>query len=479
MKITATLIPVLLGISVLNFGSTPKPSGYAVGKQVKQMVESRPNIVIIMADDLDSRQLSCYGGKNIQTKNIDALAAEGMKFDQMICSEAMCVPTRASLFTGLYPMHHGSFQNHKPVYDTGIKSVCQYLNQQNYTVALTGKDHSTKPTSVFPFEIIKGFEPNCVSKTDDYQLEDVRNFINRKNASPFCLFIMSINPHSPWTVGDPSEFDPDKVILPPHMVDTKTVRNLYCKYLAEIRQLDNQVGDVRKLLKETGQDQNTVFIFLGEQGPQFPGGKWTLYDNGQKSSMIVKWPGVVEQNAKTNAIVQYEDITPTLIAIAGGKPIANLDGRSFLDVLTKKSSSHRTEAFGIHNNIPEGTPYPMRSIRDSHYKLVMNLTPDKPYYNRFMMDPANKNSYWNEWVLKAETSPVAKKLIDRIITKPPLEFYDIQKDPNEMNNLATSKAYQKLVKQYESKLKSWMKQQGDEGATVDRVYAREVPAGEQ
>lgn len=479
MKIKITLIPVLLCLSVLVFAQSPAPFSKLVEMKGLKAADQRLNIVIIMADDLDSRQLSCYSGKNLKTTNIDALAAEGMKFNQIICSEAICVPTRASLFTGLYPMHHGSFQNHKPVYNTGLKSVCQYLNAQKYTVALTGKDHSTKPESVFPFEIIKGFEPNCVAKTDDYELDDIRNFITGKNADPFCLFIMSINPHAPWTVGDPSEFDPEKLVLPPHMVDTKDVRELYCKYLAEIRRLDDQVGDVRKLLKETGQDKNTIFIFLGEQGPQFPGGKWTLWDNGQKSSMIVKWPGTVRPNSISNALVQYEDITPTLIDIAGGKPVSGLDGYSFLNVLKGKSNLHRTEAFGIYNNIPEGTPYPIRSVRDTRYKLIMNLTPDQPYYIKYMMNPETKDSYWNNWIAKAQTSPEIKKQTDRIITRPSLEFYDIRKDPYELNNLAADKNYQKLVSQYQSKLKDWMKTQGDEGAAVDHIYPKDKATGDQ
>jgi N-sulfoglucosamine sulfohydrolase len=292
----------------------------------------QPNVVIIMADDLDSRQLSCYGGKNIKTTHIDKLAGEGMKFNQMIASEAMCVPTRASLFTGLYPMRHGSFQNHKRVYNS-IKSVCHYLGDLGYKVALTGKDHSTKPASVFPFRFIKGFEPNCVSATDDYTLDDIREFITNQSSSPFCLFIMSINPHMPWTMGDPSEFNADQLQLPPHWVDTKEIRTQYCKFLAEVRRLDNQVGDIMQLLKETGQEKNTIFIFLGEQGPQLPGGKWNLWDYGQKSSMIVRWPGVVKPGTASDAIVQYEDITPTLCAIAGGKAPDSLDGKNFLPVL--------------------------------------------------------------------------------------------------------------------------------------------------
>jgi N-sulfoglucosamine sulfohydrolase len=434
----------------------------------------KPNIVIVMADDLDSRQLSCYGGKNLTTPNIDALAKEGMKFNQMICSEAICVPTRASLFTGLYPMHHGSFQNHKPVYNDSLKSVAHYMSDLGYTVALTGKNHSTKPVSVFPFKILKGFEPICVSPTDDYELDDIKNFITQKNANRYCLFIMSINPHAPWTMGDPSEFNADKLVLPPHWVDTKQVRQEFTKYLAEVRRLDNQVGDVMKLLKETGQDKNTIVIFLGEQGPQFPGGKWTLWDNGQKSSMIVRWPGKVKAKSETEAIAQYEDVTPTLIDIAGGKPIQNLDGKSFLPVILGKSNTNRDVAYGIHNNIPEGPPYPSRAIRDANYKLLLNLTPDKKYHIKYMMNPNKKDSYWNGWLAQAATSASDKKLIDRIVSRPAVEFYDLKKDPYELNNLANNPAYKKQIEQYTARLKEWMKQQGDRGASVDIDYKNET-----
>lgn len=429
----------------------------------------RPNVVIIMADDLDSRQLSCYGGKNIKTTHIDKLAAEGMKFNQMIASEAMCVPTRASLFTGLYPMRHGSFQNHKRVYDS-LKSVCHYLGDLGYRVALTGKDHSTKPASVFPFTFIKGFEPNCVAATDDYTLQDIRQFMTTRPGDPFCLFIMSINPHMPWTMGDPAEFNAGQLQLPPHWIDTKETRTQYCKFLAEVRRLDNQVGDIMQLLKETGQEKNTIFIFLGEQGPQFPGGKWNLWDYGQRSSMIIRWPGVVKPGTESEAIVQYEDITPTLCAVAGGKAPDNIDGKNFLPVMLGRRKENRQYAFGIHNNIPEGTPYPIRSVRDNRYKLIMNLAAENKYYNKFMMNPNHKNSLWSSWIEKDSTSAGAGRLVTRITTRPAIEFYDLQKDPNELNNLAGDAAYANIIATYTARLKEWMQQQNDEGASIDRKY---------
>ena len=425
-----------------------------------------------MADDLDSKQLSCYGGQNLETKNIDQLARNGLKFNQMIASEAMCVPTRASLFTGLYPIHHGSFQNHKPVYDH-LKSVGHYLNDLGYRVGLTGKDHVTKPKTVFPFDIVDGFEPNCVSPTDDYQLDDVKKYITQ-NDKPYCLFVMSINPHMPWTVGDTTEFDAAKVKLPKDYVDTPITRRQYVKYLAEIRRLDDQVGDITKLLKSTRQDKNTIVIFLGEQGAQMPGAKWNLWDAGQKSSMIVQWPGVVKPATETNALVQYEDITPTLIDIAGGKPIKGLDGETFLPVVKGKKDGTRKYAYGIHNNIPEGDPYPIRSIRDQRYKLILNLTAEKEYYNRFMMNRERKdrNTIWFSWVDEAGKNEQAKKLTDRFVHRPAVEFYDLQKDPWEFNNLANDPAYQKIVNEYTQKLHDWMKAQGDKGAEIDIVYAK-------
>lgn len=438
-------------------------------------IAQKPNIIIIMADDLDTRQLSCYGGKNITTTHIDALAKEGLRFDNMIASEAMCVPTRASLFTGLYPVRHGSFQNHKPVYDS-IKSVGHYLADAGYTVALTGKDHSTKPVANFPFKIIKGFEPNCVAPTDDYSLNDIKEFIVNQKEKPYCLFIMSINPHAPWTTGDPSEFDAEKLKLPPHWVDTREVRQEFTKYLAEVRRLDDQVGDVVKLLKATGQDKNTIVMFLGEQGPQFPGGKWTLWDNGQKSSMIVRWPGKVKPNTVTEAIAQYEDVTPTLVDIAGGKQVQGLDGKSFLPVLKGEKNDHRDYAFGIHNNMPEGPAYPMRDIRDKRYKLILNLTPENDYYIKYMMNPNKKGSYWNGWITLSQFSASAKKLTDRIAKRPAVEFYDLQNDPYELNNLSTDPAFKNKIEVYTLKLKAWMQQQGDKGAEMDINYKNEINA---
>lgn len=435
-----------------------------------QKTDTRPNMLIIMADDLDSRQISCYGGQNIKTPNIDLLATKGVQFHNLYCSEAMCVPIRASLFTGLYPARNGAFQNHKVVYP-GTKTIGKYLADLGYTVALTGKDHCTKPDSIYHFRLIPGFETSCTAITANYNTDSIQAFMTSIQ-HPFCMFVMSTNPHAPWTVGNPAEFDPNKLVLPPHWVDTKDSRKEFCKYLAEVRALDNQVGDVVRALIASGKDKNTLIIFLGEQGPQLPAGKWTLYDYGVKSAFLAVLPDVIKNNTISNAMIQYEDIAPTLVDLAGGKPIEKLDGKSFLSALMGKTNIHRDYVYGIHNNIPEGSAYPIRSIRNTKYKLVYNLMSDSSYYLKYYMNPQSPSIVWKSWLDEAKTNPIAKKMVNRVVKHPEYEFYDMEKDPYELNNLIDISEYKTTVEKLKSNLNKWMVQQNDQGKSFDQENIR-------
>src|SRR5690554_2715583 len=174
-----------------------------LGKGASPDIE-KPNIVVIMADDLGTHELSCYGGKNLDTPNIDRLANEGVLFNHNYASATMSVPIRASLFTGLYPVRHGSYQNHKSSYPH-LKSITHYLPELGYRVGRAGKRHTT-PKSVYDFEEVPGFEIDCVSKTAHYSTDGIKEFIQR-DGQPFCLFVCSIHPHVPWTWGNADELD--------------------------------------------------------------------------------------------------------------------------------------------------------------------------------------------------------------------------------------------------------------------------------
>lgn len=422
------------------------------------------NLLVFVADDLACNELGCYGGKNAQTPNIDRFVREGVLFNRMYSSSTMCSPTRASIYTGLYPVHNGVYKNHGNTKPT-VKSVATYLTRMGYRVGITGKT-DVRPKSVYSFEIIKGFEPNCVRKTANYTTGGISEFIDRDKNQPFCLFVCSTLPHAPWTVGNPKKFNPEKLILPPHFVDNKETRVAFSKYLAEVEALDKQFGDVLDVLKNLKKEDNTLVIFSGEQGPQFPGGKWTSWDYGQKSAFIVKSPEKYLKGKTTTALVQYEDVLPTLIDYIGGIVPRGLDGKSFLPVLEGKRKDHRKWVYGVHNNVPEGTPYPIRSIRNEKYKLIVNLTPEATYFEKHLMSP-KKINYWDSWVRDSKNNEVAKHWVDRYLKRPAIEFYDTAEDPWELHNLASDRKMKPIIDKMQKKLFKWMDQQGDTGKNLD------------
>ncbi|MFV0592236.1 MAG: sulfatase [Draconibacterium sp.] len=430
----------------------------------KENTAKHRNILIFVADDLARNELGCYGGENVKTPHIDRFAKEGLMFNRMYSSSTMCSPTRASLYTGLFPVRNGVYKNHgntKP----DVKSIVYYFEKLGYRVGISGKT-DVRPKTVYNFEIVDGFETSCVRITADYTLDGISEFMSRSTEQPFCLVVCSTHPHGPWSVGDPSQFDPDKLKLPPHFVDNAETRDAMCHYLAEVAVLDQQFQDVLETLKKAGKEKETLVMFSGEQGPQFPGGKWTSWDYGQKSVFIIQSPERYLKGKTTEAMVQYEDVLPTLIDYVGGKVPEELDGESFLQVLENQKSTHREWVYGVHNNVPEGTPYPIRSIRDSRYKLIVNLTPEASYFEKHLMSPTKEN-YWDAWVRDAQVNKTAKYWVDRYLTRPAIEFYDTKNDPWELTNLANDEEMKPIIERMKKELFRWMKEQGDSGKSMD------------
>ena len=423
--------------------------------------QQKPNFLFILADDVTYSTLGCYGGKNVNTPNIDRLASEGVKFSRAYCAMSMCAPFRAELYTGLYPVRNGVAWNHS-VAKPGTKSIYHHLSELGYRVGLAGKKHA-KPESVFPFENVKNFPAGT----------GVRNFMTKDPKQPFCLFICSHNAHPPWRDGDASQFDQNTITLPPVIHNNPPSLKTFVGYLAEVEALDQEVGQVLKLLEETGQANKTMVMFSSEQGWDFGFGKWTNWDIGIHTALIARWPGHIQPGTKTDALVQMTDIVPTFIDAARGSPAAyELDGSSFLPVLTGKKLKHRQYVYGLHNNIPEGNPYPIRSIRDDDFHFLMNLNYEESYYEKHLMtdDLAKKYDlqWWKAMNDAAEQGDAsAKKLRDKFHHSPAEELYRVDEDPYEMNNLAENPKYDSVKKRLRTELERWMKEQNDPGIPID------------
>ena len=279
----------------------------------------QPNFLIIMADDCTYNDLPLYGGKNAKTPNIDRLAKQGLTFNKAYLAEAMCQPCRAEMMTGQYPLHNGCAWNHSASRGN-VQSMPHHLGSLGYRVGIAGKVH-VKPASAFPFEKIKGFDPNCVrNPTQDHNLKGIQSFMQRNTKQPFCLIVALVEPHVPWVMGDSSKYPPSSLQLPPTIADTPRTREDFSKYLAEITYMDGQVGDILTTLQKTSREKDTLVLFTSEQGSQFPGNKWTNWNTGIHTALLARWPGRIPSNKRTDALVQYADILPTLVDLAGGSP---------------------------------------------------------------------------------------------------------------------------------------------------------------
>ena len=434
---------------------------------------SGPDILLIIGDDATHSDLPLYGGTNARTPHLDRLAAEGLTFDRAYVGMSMCVPCRTELYTGLYPLHSGVCWNHAPA-RKGVRSVAHRLGDLGYRVGLTGKHH-VAPASVFPFERVEGFEPDCVAKTAGHDVAGIKAFMTRNAAGPFCLVIGLVAPHAPWTAGDPSAFDPKALKLPPYLADTPETRSDYAHYLAELELADRQVGDILKALEETGRAGRTLVIFTSEQGAQFPGCKWTNWEQGLRTGFVVRWPGKVRAGARTAAMIQYADVLPTLVEIAGGDPAAmGFDGSSFLPVLLGKSDTHRTYAYAMHDNVPEGPPYPIRSVRDAEYRYIRNLTPDAVYIERHVMGKVEHTTYWPTWMAASSDDARIRALTTRYLRRPAEELYRLADDPWEMTNLAGDPAHAEAKRRLSAELDRWLAEQKDPGAALDTAEAFEA-----
>ena len=430
----------------------------------------RPNLVFIIADDCTYLDMGVYGGQ-AKTPTLNKLASEGMQFSRCFQAAPMCSPTRHNIYTGIYPVKSGAWPNHTHVYP-GTKSIGHYLGDAGYRVALSGKTHIA-PKASFPFEYSKEFRSADPSQDNPYPTLEKLLTDSKRGGTPFCLLACSSEPHTPYTKGDASAYDPTKLTLPPTFVDTPNTRQEYAKYLAEITYFDSQCAALLKLLDKHDLAQNTLVMVVSEQGSGFPFAKWTCYELGLTSGMIVRWPGKVAAGSKSNALVEYVDITPTFLAAAELQTPDTMDGHSFLPVLTGENAEHKNYTFGVQTTrgIGSGSEnFGVRSAGTKTHRYIRNLNPTEIFKNVVTRPGGDKADFWMSWIEKAKAGDAhALAMTRKYQHRPAEELYDVKNDPHCLNNLIDNPKLTELKADLSTRLDAWMKSQGDEGATTEAL----------
>ena len=465
-----------------------------------------PNVILFVTDD-QSPVAGCYGNTVIKTPHLDALAAEGVRFTQAFATTASCSASRSVILTGLHNHFNGQYGHthafHKFESFPSMRAFAlpPQMAQSGYRTAQIAKLH-VAPKSVFHFDqYLKGSARNTRQMADN-----CRDLFEEKSDKPFFLYFCPSDPHrgggvdktfdgphKPDLFGNLPDkkshpgvkeifYDPAKVIVPPFLPDTPESRAEIANYYQSCSRIDDGLGHLVALLKETGQWENTVLIFTADHGMAFPGAKTTVYEAGLRVPFVVYDPRLKKRGLVNQALISHADLTPTILHIAGGynakrnapiKPISyekvgagensgklpkRYHGRSWLPILSETNPKGWNSAVASHTFHEIQMYYPMRSYRDRNYKIIWNIAHHQPY--PFASDLWVAATWQAQWT-KGKDAPYGQRTIDSYIHRPAFELFDISSDPNETRNLAEMPEHAELLKRYQEKLKSAQKETGD------------------
>jgi arylsulfatase A-like enzyme len=229
--------------------------------------------------------------------------------------------------------------------------------------------------------------------------------------------------------------------------------------------MDRELGEVYDAAREV-LGAGTFFLTTSDHGAQWPFGKWTLYDGGIRTPLIAVWPGRTRPGARSDAMVSWIDLLPTLVEVAGGPAPAGLDGRSFAAVLRGERSEHRDRIFTTHSADGRFNIYPIRSVRTGEWKYIRNLHPEYYYSTHVDLGQARDGpGYFGSWQDLARTDAAAAAVVRRYHIRPAEELYDLRADPLERRNLAGEPAHAARLAGLRAEVNDWMKANGDEGRT--------------
>ena len=451
---------------------------------------SPPNIVLIVSDDHGTDALGCYGNPVIQTPALDALAADGTMFTDANCTTASCSPSRSVILSGLHNHRNGMYGlehtfHHYQSFDD-LKSLPVLLTENGYHTARIGKYHIA-PESVYAFETVLSAgaanDPKTIGRSPWEMSEQSRSIIESDDERPFFLYYATDDPHRanaftpdglptfdtyplPNKFGNRDEgypgihpvvYDPDEVIVPPFLPDTAASRAEIAEYYQSVSRMDEGIGHLIDILKTAGQYDNTVIIYLSDNGIAFAGAKTTLYEPGMKLPCIVREPGQTQTGRTQSAMISWVDIVPTLLDYAQvDVSDIELHGRSFREGVSRTLEDW-DEIYASHTFHETTMYYPMRVLKDRRYKLIFNIAHglEFPLAKDLLQSPTWVSMQKEGLALYGQRSPEA------LLHRPRIELYDLKVDPHETINLADDPAHQETRDRMIAKLQNFQNETKD------------------
>ncbi|MFI3285375.1 MAG: sulfatase [Rikenellaceae bacterium] len=473
MKTYIDKISCTVAISVA--GVLPTICAVSCENSDKNIIDQRPNIILFVSDDHGKDALGCYGNDIIKTPNLDALAESGVLFNHAYCTSASSAASRSVLLTGQYGHAIGAYghvhdYHHFSTYDT-IRTLPMILSQAGYHTARIGKYH-VAPESVYHFDQLFEADPrNTVEMANN--CKEVFN-----SEKPFFLYFCPDDPHrgEPFTppVWDmPNRFGNldegyagvetvkykvEDVIVPEFLPDTKECREEIAEYYQSISRIDQGFGKLMQHLKAAGKLDNTIIIYISDNGMAFAGAKTTLYEPGIELPCIIKSPFVKQKGMVNNAMISWVDMTPTILDMAGVEyDSTRFQGRSFNDIIDQEHPQGRDEIYASHTFHEITMYYPMRSCHERQYKLIWNVAWEMEY--PFASDLWASSSWQS--IYRNNIASYGKRTTEALLRHAEFELYDLENDPYEIDNLASNPKYATELERLKEKLKKWQRETKD------------------
>jgi N-sulfoglucosamine sulfohydrolase len=428
---------------------------------------AQKNVLLIIADDM-GLDGGCFGNDAVATPNLDRLAGEGTRFANAFATVASCSPSRAVLLTGLYTHQNGQYglqhAAHNQVTRGDVQSLPKILGASGYRTAIVGKNH-VGPQSVYNYESV--LKPGGRGNAGIVHVAG--EFMAAKDERPFFLLVGFHEPHrakvgfgndAKVTARPTRTYDPGTLKVPPFLPDTPEVRADIADYYTAIDRLDQAVGGVLGELEQSGRRDDTLVIFVSDNGMPFPGAKTNVYDDAIRLPLLLRAPGS-KAGVVSRAMVSWIDVAPTVLEFTGAKPPQDLPGRSLLPILAQEDVADRDVVFASHVMHEITMYYPMRAIRTRTHKLIWNLAAPLPYP---IAGDIKKSPSW-QTILK--TGAMGGRTRESYLHRPEFELYDIEKDPHEFKNLAADPAQAKMLEDLKWRLMKKLKETNDPWLAVE------------
>jgi arylsulfatase A-like enzyme len=439
-------------------------------KKSETVVKSKPNILVLIADDWSYPHAGVYGDSVVKTPTFDRIAETGVLFQNAFCASPSCTASRGSILTGLYPHQLEEGVNLWSSLSTKFPTYTSILEQDGYLVGFEQKGWAPGNIEAGGYQ----HNPSGVS------YDDFKDFYkNVKKGQSFCYWFGSRDPHRPYEKGSGknSGLNPDHVKVPNFLPDSPEVRNDILDYYFEVERFDRECADIITFLDSIGQLDNTIVLITSDNGMPFPRAKANLYDAGSKVPLAVSWNGVLPKGVVYEKFVNLIDIAPTLLSAAIDTSVTTMAGTNLMPFLMKDKEKGKNEVFlererhaYVRN---ENLGYPIRAVRTNKFLYIDNLKPDRwPAGNPELVfavgaygdiDASPTKDYMlenfvNKNLLKEEvaSSLEVQKLFQlAFLKRPSEELYDLEKDPYQLNNIIEDKTYANTLKELKKQLLDW------------------------